>query len=87
MQVSAAANDNTPVLISIKQASSITSLSRTMLNRYRSEGRFPAAVPMGDRRIAFVRGEVLAWIQERIDQRNVRRAANDNQVNTVGRAA
>lgn len=87
MQVSAAANDNTPVLISIKQASSITSLSRTMLNRYRSEGRFPAAVPMGDRRIAFVRGEVLAWIQERIDRRNERRAANDNRVSTFGKAA
>lgn len=78
MQVSAAANDNAPVLISIKQASSITSLSRTMLNRYRAAGSFPEAVPMGERRIAFVRGEVLAWIQDRIDRRNERRAANDN---------
>ncbi len=78
MQVSTAANDNAPVLISIKQAVSMTSLSRTMINKYRAAGSFPEAVPMGDRRIAFVRGEVLAWIQDRIDRRNTRRAANDN---------
>jgi prophage regulatory protein len=50
-----------------------------MLNKYRAAGQFPDAVPMGDRRIAFVRGEVLGWIQDRIDRRNVRRAANDNR--------
>lgn len=69
---------DSPTLISLNEAAALTSLSRTMLNRYRSEGRFPAAVPMGGRRIAFVRGEVLAWIQDRIDRRNERRAANDN---------
>jgi prophage regulatory protein len=69
---------DTPCLISLNQAAALTSLSRTMLNRYRSEGRFPAAVPMGERRVAFVRGEVLAWIQERIDRRALPRAANDN---------
>jgi len=69
MQVPAAANDNTPVLISIKQAVSMTSLSRTMINRYRSEGRFPAAVPLGERRIAFVRAEVDEWVNQRIERR------------------
>jgi prophage regulatory protein len=59
----------------MKRACELTSLSRTMLNRYRSEGRFPAAVPLGDKRIAFVRGEVLSWIQDRI----AARGANDNQ--------
>jgi prophage regulatory protein len=44
----------------------MTSLSRTMVNRYRQEGRFPQAVPMGERRIAFVRAEVDAWIDEKI---------------------
>ncbi|WP_426608731.1 AlpA family phage regulatory protein [Bradyrhizobium sp. McL0616] len=29
-----------------------------MLNRYRAQGRFPSAVPLGDKRIAFVKSEV-----------------------------
>ncbi|MGR9420644.1 helix-turn-helix transcriptional regulator [Rhizobium leguminosarum] len=40
-----------------------------MLNRYRQEGRFPKAVDLGDRRIAFVRQEVTDWIQAKITSR------------------
>jgi len=63
-----------PVLVSMNGVVAMTSLSRTMLNRYRAEGRFPAAVPLGDKRIAFVKSEVLEWIGDRI----AARAANDN---------
>jgi prophage regulatory protein len=63
-----------PMLVSMKHACALTSLSRTMLNRYRAEGRFPAAVPLGDRRVAFVRKEVNQWIADRI----AARGANDN---------
>ncbi|MBH5387040.1 helix-turn-helix transcriptional regulator [Bradyrhizobium diversitatis] len=63
-----------PSLVSIKHACELTSLSRTMINRYRAEGRFPAAVPLGDKRIAFVKSEVSEWIAERIAARGV----NDN---------
>jgi len=66
------------ILISINGVVALTSLSRTMINRYRAEGRFCEAVPLGDRRIAFVKSEVLAWIQERIDQRDAKFADNDN---------
>jgi prophage regulatory protein len=45
-----------------------------MLNRYRAEGRFPAAVPLGERRVAFVKSEVNDWITARI----AARPANDN---------
>ena len=45
-----------------------------MVNRYRAEGRFPAAVPLGDKRIAFVKSEVAEWIAARISARG----ANDN---------
>ncbi|MGV2136985.1 helix-turn-helix transcriptional regulator [Agrobacterium sp. 16-2014-1-2a] len=62
-------NDNTPALISLNDACKMTSMSRTMLNRYRSEGRFPVAVELGDRRVAFVRSEVTAWVQDKIDSR------------------
>lgn len=61
----------------MKRACELTSLSRTMLNRYRADGRFPAAVPLGDKRIAFVKSEVSEWIAERI----AARGANDNSRN------
>lgn len=61
-------------LVSMNGVVAMTSLSRTMVNRYRAEGRFPAAVPLGDKRIAFVKSEVLEWIGDRI----AARAANDN---------
>lgn len=63
------ANDNTPRLISLNEACTLTSLSRTTINNFRAIGAFPAAVPLGDRRIAFVRAEVLAWIEARIAAR------------------
>jgi len=61
-----AANDNFPVLISLNDACRMTSMSRSMLNRYRGEGRFPVAVELGDRRVAFVRAEVQEWIAGKI---------------------
>ncbi|MBZ7920577.1 AlpA family phage regulatory protein [Ensifer adhaerens] len=56
----------TPILIPMKEICALTSLSRTMVNRLRVAGRFPDAVELGERRVAFVRSEVLAWIDERI---------------------
>lgn len=58
-----------PVLISLNDACRLTSLSRTAINRWRSLGKFPKAVPLGDKRVAFVRSEVEAWIRERIAER------------------
>ncbi|ASR06723.1 transcriptional regulator [Rhizobium leguminosarum bv. viciae] len=62
-------NDNLPMLISLNDACRLTSMSRTMLNRYRAEGRFPVAVELGDRRVAFVRREVTDWIHSKIAAR------------------
>lgn len=63
------ANDNGPTLVSLNDAARMTSLSRSMINRYRSEHRFPLAVSLGEKRVAFVRSEVTQWIQERIAAR------------------
>lgn len=60
-----------PVLISLNDAAKLTSMSRSMLNRYMAEGRFPVAVDLGDRRVAFVRAEVLEWVQNKIAARHV----------------
>jgi prophage regulatory protein len=67
-----AANDNYE-LVSLHDAAKMTSLSRSMLNRYRAEGSFPAAITMGERKIAFIRTEVQGWISNKIAES--RRAA------------
>lgn len=63
-----------PRLISPKDAAVATSLSRPLLSLMAAEGEFPKPVRLGERRIAFVRAEVEAWIDARI----AARAANDN---------
>lgn len=65
----AIANDNIPALISMNDVCKLTSMSRTMVNRYRAEGRFPVHVELGEVRVAFVRSEVVAWIQAKIEAR------------------
>jgi prophage regulatory protein len=60
---------DTPHLISLNDACRLTSLSRTAINRWRDIGKFPAAVPLGHKRVAFVRAEVEQWIRERIAER------------------
>jgi prophage regulatory protein len=60
---------DTPTLISLNDVCKLTSLSRTAINRWRDLGKFPKAVPLGDKRVAFVRGEVEQWIRDRIAQR------------------
>lgn len=67
------ANDNTK-LISLNDVAVLTSLSRTYLNKLRDADKFPAAVPLGDKRIAFIESEVMAWINERIAARGQRAA-------------
>ena len=63
------------VLVSLNEICRMTSLSRTAINRWRERGEFPAAVPLGDRRVAFIRAEVVEWIKARIAERAVKAAA------------
>lgn len=62
-------NDNKPRLMAPKEAASATTLSRTLLASMAKEGLFPAPVKIGEKRIAFVRAEVEAWISKHIDGR------------------
>lgn len=64
-----AANDNRPRLMTPKEAAEATTFSRTMLTLLAEAGKFPHPVPLGERRIAFVRAEVEAWIDGRIAAR------------------
>ncbi|TCU20689.1 AlpA family transcriptional regulator [Rhizobium azibense] len=47
----------------------MTSMSRTMMNKYREQGRFPQHVDLGDRRVAFVKAGIVAWIPAEIEAR------------------
>lgn len=69
---------DTPHLISLNDACRLTSLSRTAINRWRELGKFPKAVPLGDKRVAFVRAEVEQWIRDRIAER-VRKDAKQGE--------
>ncbi|MPT25265.1 MAG: AlpA family phage regulatory protein [Starkeya sp.] len=62
-------------LVSLNDVCKMTSLSRTAINQKRAAGTFPQAVPLGEKRIAFLRSEVDAWIEERIADRDMKRAA------------
>lgn len=64
-----------PTLISLNDCCRLTSLSRTAINRWRARGLFPRAVPLGDKRVAFIKAEVEAWVGDRITERDRRMAA------------
>jgi prophage regulatory protein len=68
MSVSAA-NDNNRIIVSVNDCCEMTSLSRTAINMHRAAGAFPKEVHLGERRIGFVRTEVLAWIDARVNAR------------------
>ena len=59
-----------PALISVNEAAKVTTLSRTASFKLRSQGKFPKAVPLGEKRVAFVRAEVEQWLEARIAERN-----------------
>ena len=63
-----AANDNR-IIVSVNDVCQMTSLSRTAINNWRREGKFPQHVQLGEKRLGFVRAEVEAWINKRIAAR------------------
>ncbi|NTH12270.1 AlpA family phage regulatory protein [Agrobacterium rhizogenes] len=52
--------------MSPNEAAAITTMSKPLLRAMEREGKFPAARQIGERRIAYVRNEVTAWIDQRI---------------------
>ncbi|OWK25105.1 transcriptional regulator [Rhizobium yanglingense] len=59
-------HDEASILVSVSEVAKMTSMSRTMVNRYREQGRFPQPVELGDRRVAFVKSEIIEWIEAKI---------------------
>lgn len=67
---SAAAMAPAPMLVSMKQASAMTTLSVSSIKRMMAVGTFPKPVRLGESRIAFVDAEIHAWVRARIAERD-----------------
>lgn len=59
-------------LIRIGEAMKLTGLSRTSLYSLSAQGLFPRSVPLvpGGTSRAWVRSEILAWVEQRIAERD-----------------
>ncbi|MCK8073477.1 AlpA family transcriptional regulator [Vibrio coralliirubri] len=57
-------------LIKLKEVMTLTSLARSTIYKYMSEGQFPKAVSLGCRSVAWVEEEVTDWVLERIGERD-----------------
>ncbi len=57
-------------LIRIKAVTELTSLARATIYKYMSESAFPKQVNLGANCVAWVESEVLAWVEEKIAQRD-----------------
>ncbi|MBB6262530.1 prophage regulatory protein [Paenochrobactrum gallinarii] len=63
-------NGQRPRLMSPKEASQATTMSRVLLSLMAKEGKFPQPVQIGVKRQAYVRAEVEGWIEEKISARD-----------------
>lgn len=59
-----------PTLLSMKQASAMTTLSVSSIKRMMATGSFPRPVRLGESRIAFVDAEIHEWVRARIAERD-----------------
>ncbi|WP_059021359.1 MULTISPECIES: AlpA family transcriptional regulator [Vibrionaceae] len=57
-------------LIKLKEVMTLTSLARSTIYKYMSEGQFPKTVPLGCRSVGWVEEEITDWILERIGERD-----------------
>tara|TARA_R110000868_G_scaffold315278_2_gene576172 strand:+ start:378 stop:560 length:183 start_codon:yes stop_codon:yes gene_type:complete len=56
-------------LIRLKEVMYCSGLARSTVYKYVAAGTFPKPVPLGGRAVAWVQGEVEAWIDSRIANR------------------
>ncbi|BDM66080.1 hypothetical protein NFHSH190041_35320 [Shewanella sp. NFH-SH190041] len=56
-------------LLKIRQVMAITALPKSTLYKYCSDDTFPKPVHLGPRNVAWVAGEVQAWIRQKMEQR------------------
>jgi prophage regulatory protein len=57
-------------LMRLKEVIQVTGMSRSSIYCRINEGKFPAAVSLGERSVAWVEEEVQGWITSKIRKRN-----------------
>lgn len=57
-------------VIRLKEVIDSTGLARSTIYKFISAGTFPKPIPLGDRCVGWVEGEVHEWILKRIDERD-----------------
>jgi len=61
---------NTRKFLRLPEVISRTGYRRSNIYHLMSLGRFPKAIPLGGRAVAWLESEIEDWIQARVDQRN-----------------
>jgi len=56
--------------MTVAEVARFTTYSRTQIFKLRCEGKFPRPVPLGEKRIAFVREEVVHWYEDKLAARD-----------------
>lgn len=59
-------------VMKLNEVINTTGLSRSSIYAYMSKGNFPKPIQLGPRAVAWVEGEVVAWLQEKLSARDYR---------------
>jgi prophage regulatory protein len=63
-------------MMKIKAVQQMTGLSRSTIYAYIDKGLFPRQVKLGERCVAWVEEEVMAWLDARITERDASNSSN-----------
>ena len=66
-------------ILSKKELRAMVLYSPAHIDRLEKAGQFPQRVPLGPGRVGWIESEVLAWLEERIKQRDQRKTSGTNQ--------
>ncbi|EPG6076605.1 helix-turn-helix transcriptional regulator [Pseudomonas aeruginosa] len=58
-------------IIRLKAVIYATGLARSTVYKYVAQGSFPKPIPLGDRCVGWLEGEVQDWILARIEERDL----------------
>lgn len=64
-----------PIIVRMREVLRMVGLSRATIYKRIKQGKFPAAVPLGDVAVGWLRSEVEQWITEQVSRRDALAAA------------
>ena len=66
-------------IIRLKAVIDATGLARSTVYKYVAQGSFPKPIPLGDRCVGWLEGEVQDWILARIEERDLGKVRTSHQ--------